>query len=256
MRFIQKNPLSINKWLSLYKDKSKSYDINVKNERVRGRNNYDNILDDLLEEQGSLCAYCMRKISSQNATIEHFIGQEYMDSDGRVIGKEEDTNYQNMLAVCLGKYCKKIMKDKEKLHCDSSRSIFQKKYKDKKAEKNNEVLNTYRPKLFISPLDNQQMKQIRFTKTGVLFYKELSFDKEKETIEEKEIRYDLNEVLNLNCKNLKEKRNRVIQIVNSSLRRHKFDKKFAQNELDLWQEKKNSYQEYCEVAIYLLKKYI
>ena len=257
MKFIQKNPTSINKWLSLYKDKTKSYGVDIKNPRIRAKNKYDNILDDLLNEQGYLCAYCMRKVSNENATIEHFIGQSYVDDISKIeIGKIEDTNYQNMLAVCLGTYCKKTTEDNQKLHCDSSRSNFQKKYKNKKAEEKNQVLTTYRPKLFISPLDKQQMKQVGFTRTGILFYKEPFFDKEEETIEEKEIRYDLNEVLNLNCKNLKEDRDRVIKIIDSSLRRHKFDKKFAQNELELWKEKKNSYKEYCQVAIYKLETFL
>lgn len=256
MKFIQKNSTSINKWLSLYKDTSKTYEEDIKDKRVRGRNTYDNVLDDLLVEQGYICAYCMRKISSENSTIEHIIGQEYIDEDKQDIGKKEDTNYQNMLAVCLGKYCKKITKAKEKLHCDSSRSNFQKKYKDKEAEEKNQVLPTYRPLLNVSPLNRQQMQQIGFTRTGVLFYKQPSFKEEEETMEEKEVRYDLNEVLNLNCINLQEDRKRIIKIIDISLRKHKYNKNFAQKELKLWKEKNNSYKEYCQVAIYKLEKFL
>ena len=246
MKFIQKNSACINKWLFLYKDKNKSYDIDVKNPRIQGnKNNYDNILDDLLKEQGYVCAYCMRNILSKNATIEHFIGQEYIDDTGIEKGKKEDTNYKNMLVVCLGKFCKKMIKDKETLHCDSSRSNFQSKDKP-----------NYRPLLWISPLNIQQMKQLGFTRTGVLFYKELNIDKSTESKIEKEIRYDLSEVLNLNCKNLKENRKRVIKIIDNSLQRHNFDKKFARKELELWKEKNNSYKEYCQVAIYKLEKFL
>ena len=241
MKLIEKNSKYISKWLSLYKDPDSTYKKDIKDKRERGKNNYDHILENLLEEQDFLCAYCMRKISNKNSTIEHFIGQECIDDDGVAIGKREDTNYQNMLAVCLGNYCKKITKNQEKLHCDSSRSNFQSQDKP-----------NYRPKLFISPLDKRQMKQIGFTRTGVLFYGAL--DRKNETNDEKEIRYDLEEVLNLNCVNLQEGRKRVIRIIDSSLGRHNYDKKFAQKELAFWRAKNN--EEYCQVAICKLEKFL
>ncbi len=233
MRYIQKNHVSINKWLFLYKDKSKFYNEDIKNERIEGKkNNYDNILEDLLEEQGFLCAYCMRTIESKNATIEHIIGQKYIDDNKKDIGKREDTNYQNMLAVCLGQYCKKITKAKEKLHCDSSRSKYQKK----------------RPLLNISPLNRQQMNNIKFSQSGVIYYENID--------DETEISFDLNKVLNLNCENIKEERKRISNIVKSLLIKHKFDKKFANNQLEYWESRNGSYKEYCQVAIYLLRKYV
>lgn len=241
MRYIQKNHVSINKWLYLHKDKSKSYNEDIKNERLEGKkNNYDNILEDLLEEQGFLCAYCMRSIKSKNATIEHFIGQ--------VTSKREDTNYQNMLAVCLGNFCKKLNKNKEKLHCDSSRSNFQKKYKDKEAEEKNQVSPTYRPYLHISPLNRQQMNNIKFSQSGVIYYENID--------DESEISFDLNKVLNLNCENIKEKRKRIINMVKSLLGKYKFDKKFAKKQLEYWESRNGSYKEYSQVAIFELRKHI
>ena len=255
MKFIQKNPSAINKWLYLYKDKNTTYDVDVKNERVKNnKNNYDKTLDDLLKEQGYICAYCMRKISDENTKIEHFIGQEYIDESGNEIGKKEDTNYQNMLAVCCGNYCQKKLKAKERLHCDSSRSIFQTKYKE--SENKNKILSTYRPKLYISPLNSQQMKQIGFTRSGVIFYKELKYDDTLELQVDKDIRYDLNIVLNLNCGNLKEARNRIIESIDSSLRRHNYSKSFAQKELAHWKNTQNNNKEYCEVAICKLENFL
>lgn len=181
------------------------------------------ILKDLLEEQFYLCAYCMRSISLENSQIEHIIGQNYRDEKNNDIGKIEDTNYDNMLAVCKGIFCK------NETHCDSSRS----KYQDKK------------PLLSISPLNKLDMNNIKFTQSGKIYYGNLD-----EYIEENEY---LNKVLNLNCISILEERKNIIKAVKLSLVRHKFNIKFVQNELEYWQ---NRNQKFCQVAIFLLKKYI
>ena len=184
------------------------------------------ILKDLLEEQGYICAYCMRSISLDDATIEHFIGQSYVDGGGKAIGKIEDTNYDNLLAVCHGNFCK------DEAHCDSSRSQYQ----------------DTRPLLNISPLNQQQMSRIKFSQSGIIYY---------ENIDDKtEISFDLNKVLNLNCKNIKNERKKIITIIKRSLSKHKFDKKFAQKELEHWEKRNGSYKAYCQVAIFELRKYI
>ena len=181
------------------------------------------ILQDLLQEQGYICAYCMRRISLENATIEHIIGQSYKDEDG----KEKDTDYDNMLAVCNGNYCEK------ENHCDKSRSESQSKG---------------RVKLFITPLSKLQMENIKFTHSGKIYYNNLD--------EESEENFDLNKVLNLNCENIKEKRKRIINMVKSLLGKYKFDKKFAKKQLEYWESRNGSYKEYCQVAIFELRKHI
>jgi len=196
---------------------------NSKNPKVTTRTD---ILKDLLDEQGYLCAYCMRSISLDSATIEHFIGQNYVDDKGNSIGKKEDTNYDNMLAVCHGNFCK------NETHCDSSRS----KYQDK------------RPLLNISPLNKQQMNNIKFSQSGVIYYENID--------DESEINFDLNKVLNLNCDNIRNERKKIIKVTKKILSQHKFDKKFAQKELDYWEECNNSYKAYCQVAIFELRKCI
>jgi len=228
MKYIHKKRTGIgySKLLQIHKAKGCYNDTkndNSKNPKVTTRTD---ILKDLLDEQGYLCAYCMRSISLDSATIEHFIGQNYVDDKGNNIGKIEDTNYDNMLAVCHGNFCK------NETHCDSSRS----KYQDK------------RPLLNISPLNRQQMNNIKFSQSGVIYYENID--------DESEINFDLNKVLNLNCDNIRNERKKIIKVTKKILSQHKFDKKFAQKELDYWEECNNSYKAYCQVAIFELKKYI
>lgn len=238
MKYISKKHMGngYKELISIHK-KNGSYISDVKNNnKVTPKiKTYSNVLLDLLEEQGYICAYCLRKIDSKNATIEHIISQSYVDEQGNKIGKKEDTNYDNMLAVCKGDWSKN-------LHCDRSRSKFQKK----------------RPLLFISPLNEPQMKNIKFSQSGRIYYKVLEEDinKENENNQDKEIREDINKVLNLNCENLIEQRGRVLKGIKSTLSRYRFDKNKAKNLLDTWECNNGRYKEFCQVAIYELKKHI
>ncbi len=193
------------------------------------------VLKDLLEEQGYICAYCMQKIDENNSTIEHIIGQKFKDEIGQEIGKKEDTNYDNMLAVCLGNSCKE-------LHCDKSRAKYQSK----------------RAKLYVNPLSKIQMENIKFSKSGVIYYKEpeSEIDKKNEKLDDKEIRKDINKVLNLNCKRLQEERKKIKDAILSTLSRNNFDKVKAKNELNKLETSTTSLNKFCQVAIYELKKHI
>jgi len=224
------------------------------------------ILKDLLVEQGYICAYCMRKIDEKTSTIEHIIGQGFneqscdkkkkifdytqlkferwlfiqgidnsINQNDNCIGKTHDTNYKNMLAVCCGNSC-------HDLHCDKSRAKFQEK----------------RPILFISPLNKQQMENIKFSQTGIVYYKvpDEMIDESSETEDDKEIRADINKILNLNCEKLREDRGRIIKSIKSILRRHDFKRDFAKKEIERWQNNNGHYKEFCQVAIYELQKHI
>ncbi|WP_273837818.1 retron system putative HNH endonuclease [Providencia rettgeri] len=52
------------------------------------------IKNSLLEEQGYLCAYCMRRISYDEMKVEHFLPQSTC--------KSEQLNYKNLLGCCIG----------------------------------------------------------------------------------------------------------------------------------------------------------
>lgn len=178
-----------------------------------------NILKDLLSEQHFLCAYCMKKINLENATIEHIIGQKYKDN-GIEIGKQYDTKYSNMLAVCDGKTCQ------NNLHCDKSRAKYQ-------------AIN---PLLNISPLNETQMKNIYFTRGGEVKY----------NVDNSDISNDINKILNLNCKSLVENRKRLIDAIYSELIRKKFNKKRISKLLTSLCDIKDSYY---PVGVYFLRKY-
>lgn len=55
----------------------------------------DEIRDHLLDEQGYLCAYCMRRIDKDHMKIEHW----YPEDD---LTEQEKLDYGNMLGACLG----------------------------------------------------------------------------------------------------------------------------------------------------------
>lgn len=55
----------------------------------------DAIRKALLEEQGYLCAYCMRRIHESNMKIEHWEAQSTTSEANKL-------NYRNMLGVCMG----------------------------------------------------------------------------------------------------------------------------------------------------------
>lgn len=263
------------KALSTIHLKGGSYDNSVKDDKTKHITIRTDILIDLLKEQNYNCAYCMKEITLDKATIEHIISQSFNDSskkynyddlvkeyksslenivgkikpkDKKSIGQRHDTNYANMLAVCKGNSCGNSS------HCDASRSAFQEK----------------RPLLFISPLNKAQMSEIKFSKSGLIYYKKpipkeelceksdyLSLD------EDTNIRYDLYYVLNLNCNSIKEQRKRVLDAIKSVLIRLKFNSKMVKSYLTSFETKDNRYSHFCEdygefsqVAIFELKKHI
>ncbi|MEY4904504.1 MAG: hypothetical protein RLZZ292_2319, partial [Bacteroidota bacterium] len=107
----------------------------------------DAVQKSLLEEQGYLCAYCMRRIHEAEK-IEHWATQEASKDNENA---HETLDYNNMLAVCNGK-----TKDGTKsgqAHCDQSRS------------KSNRALT-------INPIDPIGINQIRHLKNGTIYSKD------------------------------------------------------------------------------------
>ena len=82
----------------------------------------EELLEKLLEEQGHICAYCMRRIPERRAlptsvasvTIEHWFPRNPESKED--IG--QDLNYRNMFAVCSGN---RGCGNKEGLTCDARR---------------------------------------------------------------------------------------------------------------------------------------
>ena len=238
MKFIIKDKTSkgFHRLLTL-KRKGGTYE-DVKNDVSKNDFIRDEVVTSLLEEQGYICAYCMQKINETNSTIEHIIGQKYIDQNDNKLGEQNQLNYDNLLAVCNGKSCN------QELHCDKSRANYQKN----------------RP-LYASPLQNRIMQNIRFNEKGMIYYKEFleieKIEKLKEHTsldEDSNIKYDLQKVLNLNCTNLKEKRKILIQALKRVTKDWSNQEKIRKL-LDQYLEKSNNEnEEMCQVAVYVLSK--
>lgn len=63
----------------------------------------------LIAEQHHLCAYCQRKITLSNSSIEHVIPKDF--------NKSLSTNYTNLVAVCK----QQDMDSKRRYHCDKEK---------------------------------------------------------------------------------------------------------------------------------------
>lgn len=108
----------------------------------------DDVRKALLQEQGYLCAYCMRRIDLKNMKIEHWKPQSILTEKARL-------EYKNMLGVCLGH---KEGDSKEDETCDSHRG--------------NE-------KLTVNPLDENTIRKIIYkVSDGTIFSKDDVIDKD------------------------------------------------------------------------------
>lgn len=119
----------------------------------------DAVRKQLLEEQGFLCAYCMRRIYQDTMQIEHYIAQNPQDGDYDAALTIE---YINMLGVCCGNKGR----TKKQLTCDQHRENIP---------------------LTVNPLDARTMSKIRYGSDGTI------------DSEDPDIKRDVDKVLNLNC---------------------------------------------------------
>lgn len=120
------------------------------------------IKQSLLEEQGHLCAYCMRRIQNiSEMTIEHYKPQHPQNTDES--NRQDSLNYNNMLGVCLGnRGC-----EKKNQTCDAHRG------------------NT---SLTVNPLNQASIDRIAYLTDGSIYS------------DDPAINTDLNVTLNLNFK--------------------------------------------------------
>lgn len=187
--------------------------------------------DALLEEQGFICAYCMRRISKDwNAKlnkskleIEHYASQHRHPN--LVL------DYKNMLGVCNGNadnYPKKL------LICDKSKSKFDKTHD-----------------LFLNPLKANREQQIYYVRSG------------KIVSDDERIKYDLDVILNLNEDDLCRRRAGLFKFIKKEIRKIKTrfwnNPKAKKNALDNlkidWEKRYNGkFRELCRVPLYLIEK--
>ena len=106
------------------------------------------VRNDLLEEQHSLCAYCMRRIHDGSTSIEHYIPLSK--------SKNSALDYNNFLAVCDGG-SSVIVADKRVLCCDQNKGNVD--------------------ELTIDPRNETMMRGISYTPEGkIIFVNPSSYD--------------------------------------------------------------------------------
>ena len=202
-------------------------------EKRKGLTNYDTLSGkpkeavqmSLLEEQGYLCAYCMRRISLKNVQIEHYLPQHPKSEN---YDPALTIDYRNMLAVCSGN--KKQAGKFENLTCDQHRG--------------NEPLT-------VDPRDPVSIEKIKYKTDGTI------------CSDDAEIEKDLNITLNLNCpaSYLKENRKAALDAVKKELRDKFPGKKAPKQQLERmlkqFQTKTNGqYKAFAGAVIWYLKRQI
>ncbi len=149
MRYIRKGeePES----LTQYKKESNAY--------YDGYADKDDIRRNLMEDQGYLCGYCMRRLNDiSDVKIEHIVPQSTLKDD-----EKKALDYRIMVGVCYGN--EKKGRRKECLTCDAHRGS-----KD----------------LYVDPFDENNINQIEYDSEGYI------------TSQNEEIKKSLQETLNLN----------------------------------------------------------
>ena len=149
----------------------------------------DDLLNKLMEEQGHICAYCMRRIPESrklpvgvpSATIEHWFPRNPESKEDMGQG----LNYRNMFAVCSGN---RGCGTEEGLTCDAHRG--------------NDPIK-------VNPCDVETLRGITYTSSGII------------QSSDPEINEDINERLNLNCNllSLPENRKQVLQTLIDDVRK-------------------------------------
>ncbi len=175
----------------------------------------------LLEEQGGLCGYCMRRVNfepgkASNTRIEHVKPRTLSLAEGK---PEETLAYSNMILCCNGD----IDGDKN-FHCDVSKN-------------ENEI--------HFSPFDQAVMDTISYSsKDGSIKSSNDVYDK------------DLNEVLNLNHPQLAVNRLAVIKGLVEVMGRKTWKKTDIIHKLTVYSTKTagGKLHEYCGVVIWYLNK--
>lgn len=195
--------------------------------------NKDDIREKLLEDQGFLCAYCMRRLhSTKDVKIEHMLPQSILrDNPKRAL------DYKIMAGVCYG--------NEQKGECGKKRS---KKELTCDAHKGNTVLEV------VNPFDETCIQKIKYEADGRI------------TSDDEKLERDLNVILNLNYDGdgvyLMQNRKEVLRACKEKIKRMKergqWSRALLQKVLKEYEERdKEGYlKPYSGIAIWYLKKRI
>lgn len=189
----------------------------------------EELLEKLLQEQGHLCAYCMRRIPEKRklptgvapVTIEHRYPRNPDDKEN--VGQGLD--YRNMFAVCSGnRGCGNI----EGMTCDASRG------------------NT---KIKVNPCDASTLRGITYTSSGRIQSSDPEIDE------------DLDKKLNLNCDeiSLPENRKQVLQALIDDVKKNHSTgdiSLYCRRRLEQIKEKNDPKLPFAGIMIWWLSKHI
>lgn len=176
----------------------------------------------LLEEQGFICGYCMRRIAndSLNTKIEHY--QEQCNFPAKSL------DFDNMLAVCSGH----LNNNTKNPICDTKRGSFDKTQQS----------------LIINPFDKNQMAKITFSEGRV-------------EIDDVDMQNDLDIKLNLNHQTLLENRLAKLEVIRQEVTKtfpkaKMITKAYIEQKISEYSkpDANGKLKEYCQVYIYWLEK--
>ncbi|MBE9142750.1 retron system putative HNH endonuclease [Planktothrix mougeotii] len=173
----------------------------------------------LLEEQGYICCYCMKRISEENMEIEHFKPQSVDQYP------ELQLDYRNLLGSCQGNRGK----PQQIQHCNA-----------RKGDK----------EIRLNPADPQRNCEdsIKYGSDGKIYSDDTTINHELDNI------LNLNnQILKTNRKKVLET---IIDELNKRFPGKIWSKEFLRKKLNEWQNKnkKGQYNEYCQFVIYYLSK--
>lgn len=192
------------------------------------------VIDNLMAEQGHICAYCMRRIPDErelpddtpDVSIEHIIPRNPI----KFIDVNQGLDYNNMVAVCSGNRGKKKTRKPRDLTCDAKRG---------------------RKDITINPLDSDKIALIKYREDGSIFSDDTA------------INDDLDISLNLNCSSdlvkLPETRKNVLTEFQSALfSMSSMDtiKNNCERYLDLYLNESDPKTPYSGIIIWWLQEYI
>jgi len=171
----------------------------------------DELREQLLQEQGFICCYCMNRVEFRNSKIEHF--------NPRSLFREEQLDYHNLFIACLGGEGH----TSNKQSCDTKKGNNQLKH--------------------INLLSDIE-KSIEYKKDGFIYSNNSDIDNE------------LNQILNLNHKLLKNNRKEALNQLLIDLKKRGWNISTLKSNLEKYKHKnsKGKYRPYCEMIVYFLTK--
>ena len=200
---------------------------NAKYTNFKNSDGKDKVRESLLEEQGFLCAYCMKRINL-DVKIEHWISQASSIADKQ---PHQTLDYGNLLAVCNGT---DSANDKINEHCDRTRKDIP---------------------LTIKPTNQLAVSKLKYLTNGAIKTDDL------------ELKKDIEESLQLNCLYLMDQRKnalsdaKTIYKLRSKNLKQDQEKKILERLQRMYQVKhtdpddqKDKYKEFCEFVLYFYSK--